>query len=258
MRILIVNDDGPRSEALHALVNALKEEHELMVVVPREEHSGAAHSVTFFAPLIAEKIRLENLPCPVWMINGTPADCTIWGHDRYMNKGKEPDLVISGINRGYNTADSIYCSGTVGAAIEGYLHGISSIAVSSAYENNDYEATAKLFLHLLPHLISLNRGRCFLYNINIPALPGAAIKGIRKATISRSWQVPRLEKRTNPVGQTYYWQTSFPSYSETYEDGSDRWAVENGYVAVTPLRLDILDHEVYDQLPDLNHLLSTE
>lgn len=256
MRILVVNDDGPRSEGLHALINVLKDEHKLTVVIPREEHSGTAHSISFFTPLIAEEITLEDFDRKVWMINGTPSDCTIWGHDRFINEGKEPDLIISGINKGFNIAESVYCSGTVGAAMEGYLHGIPAIAVSGSFVDYDYNIAAGIFRRMLEPLLASHPRQRFFYNINFPAVEEADIKGTMMTSIAQTRPIPRLEKRTNPLGQTYYWQTAFMNGLESKpEEGTDLWAVNNGYISITPLKVDMLDRETFASPPDFTNIL---
>lgn len=249
MKILIVNDDGFRGKGLHALIRALKDDHELTVVVPEYEQSGKSHSITFLDPLYLDKIYLPEAEHEVYIVKGTPADCVVMGVDQLL--GGAPDILLSGINRGYNIASCLPYSGTVSAAYEGACRNIPSIALSAGFIDADFDLVANMFKRMLPAILEAEKGNPFFYNINFPEVSLEELKGIRKTTIAREPVWDCLEKREDPFGRPYYWH----SYDEIHEDtmpaddpGSDLEAIHQGYISVTPLKLDYLDREKLEHM----------
>ncbi|MBQ1252290.1 MAG: 5'/3'-nucleotidase SurE, partial [Firmicutes bacterium] len=242
MKILIVNDDGFRGKGLHALIRALKDDHDLTVVVPETEQSGKSHGITFLEPLLVTEIYLHEADFKVYAVKGTPADCVVMGIDQIL--GEKPDLILSGINQGYNIASCLPYSGTVSAAYEGACRGIDSIALSAAFVGADFDLVARMFKAMLPTILKEEKGQHFFYNINFPDVTLEELKGIRKTTIASEPIMDCLEKRQDPFGREYYWH----SYDEVHNDtmpvddpGSDLEAIHQGYISVTPLKLDYLD-----------------
>lgn len=253
MKILIVNDDGFRGKGLHALIRALKNDYELTVVVPEYEQSGKSHSITFLDPLYLDKIHLSETDSDVYIVKGTPADCVVMGIDQVM--GCAPDLLISGINKGYNIASCLPYSGTVSAAYEGACRNIPSIALSAGYLDADFDLCADMFRIMLPEILKEEKGEPFFYNINFPEVALEDLKGIRKTTVAREPIYDCLEKRADPFGREYYWH----SYDEVHNDtmpvddpGSDLEAIHQGYISVTPLKLDYLDREKFENMMPFN------
>lgn len=249
MKILIVNDDGYRGKGLHALIRALKDDHDVTVVVPESEQSGKSHGITFLEPLVMEKVYLHEADYAVYAVKGTPADCVVMGIDQVM--GEKPDLLLSGINKGFNIASCLPYSGTVSAAYEGACRGIPSIALSAGFMQADFDLAAKMFKVMLPTIMKEEKGQPFFYNINFPEVSLEELKGIRKTTVAKEPILDCLEKRKDPFGREYYWH----SYDEVHDDtmpeddpGSDLEAIHQGYISVTPLKLEYLDREKYENM----------
>lgn len=248
MHILIVNDDGFRGKGLHALIRALKEEHDLTVVVPDSEQSGKSHSMSFLDPVYLDHFYVPEADHEVYTVKGTPGDCVIMALSQIMDH--PPDLMISGINNGFNAGAAIVYSGTVSAAYEGANRGIPTFALSAEYANDDFDLTAKMFLKMLPAIIKEEKGKPFFYNINFPSVSPAELKGIRKTTIATGQITECMEKRTDPFFRDYYWHAYDSKNGDTFvpDPGSDMEALKEGCISVTPLKLDYLDREKLDQM----------
>ncbi|MDO4541830.1 MAG: 5'/3'-nucleotidase SurE, partial [Bacillota bacterium] len=161
MNILIVNDDGYRGPGLHALINVLKPYHTLTVAVPAREKSGTSSSVTFLTPLQAEKMYLPQVDHNIWVIDGTPADCTVLALDQLVES--RPDIIVSGINNGANVADSIIYSGTIAAALQGAFQGLPTFALSTDFNCRDFNVSAEIFKEIMPQIIKKEGDNSFLY-----------------------------------------------------------------------------------------------
>jgi 5'-nucleotidase len=233
VRILVTNDDGYRSEGIHALAAALRELGDVTIVAPVQEASAIGHALTLRRPL-----RLEPIEDGVFAVDGTPTDCVNIAVTQVF-KGL-PDLVVSGINKGWNLGDDVTYSGTVAGALEGALLGIPSISVSLRQTRDVYDftfaaraaaATAEAILHQpLPP-------RTFL-NINVPK---GRPKGYRVTVQARRNHVTSVAERHDPKGRAYYWIEEGQNDWEPH-DRSDYQAVRDGYVSVTPLHPDLTAH----------------
>ena len=254
MKILIVNDDGYRGIGTHALIRALRKDHELTGAVPSRERSGNSNCITFLTPLTVEKIHLNSLDFDVWTVDGTPADCAVMALDQLCEE--PPDVVISGINNGYNIADGVIYSGTVAAALQGAMKGIPTFALSANHSYAWFDDAASLFADLLPKFMEKEKGNHFFYNINFPDVPVNEIKGICKATISQGRMVNHLEQRVSPYGRPYYWHAYDldTEYDLCKEEGSDGYATKNGYISITPLRVDYLDRDAFETMYDYDNV----
>lgn len=252
MNILVVNDDGFYSEGLRALVQELKGEHKLTIVVPNLQQSGKSHSLTFLSPMRADYQEVPFLEHPAWIADGTPADCAKLALEYLMVD--KPDLILSGINLGYNVSNDVIYSGTVSAAYEGFVRGFPTIALSSGAikeEGCDYVEAAKTFGKLLPHL--MEKG-CYFYNINIPGLPGRELKGVMKTWVGERHFRENIICRVDPYGRNYFWNFCDTEDQEPLY-GSDLWAISNNYVSITPLKPEYFDREVFNGMPDYSFLL---
>jgi 5'-nucleotidase len=233
MRILVTNDDGYRSEGITALARELESLGDVTIVAPVEERSAVGHALT-----LRHVLRLESVGDRAFAVDGTPTDCVNVAVAQVF-RGL-PDLVVSGINRGWNLGDDVTYSGTVAGALEGALLGIPSIAVSLRQTRGDYDFThaaraaaetaQKLVRHPLP-------GRTFL-NINVPkGLP----KGYRVTVQAKRNHVTSVAERHDPKGRPYYWIEEGQNEWEPH-DRSDYQAVRDGYVSITPLHPDLTAH----------------
>ncbi len=244
MRILLSNDDGinaPGFAVLEEIAAAISDD--IWVVAPAEEQSGAGHSLTLTRPL-----RLRQLGDKRYAVNGTPTDAVMMGLNHVM-KECHPDLLLSGVNRGANLAEDVTYSGTVSAAVEGALAGVPSIALSQSYaveamgDEVPFSAALAWGEKVLRPLLDYGFPSRTLININFPALPADQVKGVRTVTQGmRDYGRLQIIENKDPRGFPYYWFGLGPMVG-TAEHSTDLEAIEDGYVAVTPLHLDMTHHE---------------
>lgn len=241
MKILISNDDGFRADGIVALYTALKGIADVEVVAPEHNNSAKSNALTLHTPLYVN--RADN---GFRYVNGTPADCVHIALTGLL--GYRPDLVISGINNGANMGDDTLYSGTVGAAMEGYLFGIPAIAFSQTEKGWAHlDAAARKARELVERLTdsSGHLGQApapWLLNVNIPNLPAEQIKAVRVARLGRRHAAERVITQTSPRGETMYWIGSAGPAKDEGE-GTDFHAAAQGHVTVTPLQVDLSDHE---------------
>jgi 5'-nucleotidase len=233
-RILVTNDDGYRSEGIRALADALKVLGEVTIVAPMNEASAIGHALTLRHPL-----RLEHFGENVYAVDGTPTDCVNVAISQVL-RGL-PDMVISGINKGWNLGDDVTYSGTVSGALEGALLGIPAIAVSLRATRGKYDfgpsarAAAGLADELLRNPLP---PRVFL-NLNVPK---GEPKGFRVTVQAKRNHVTSVGERHDPKGRPYYWIEEGQDEWEPH-DRSDYQAVRDGYASVTPLHPDLTAHQ---------------
>lgn len=241
-RILVTNDDGGRSEGIHALAAALRPLGDVVIVAPHVEASAIGHALTLRRPL-----RIDHIEPDVYEVDGTPTDCVNIGVANIL-KGR-PDLIVSGINKGYNLGDDVTYSGTVSGALEGALLGIPSIAVSLERTSGTYDfepaaaAAATVAAYVMrgaivpPTFLSLN-------------VPTGRPKGLRFTMQAKRNHVTIVDERCDPRGKAYYWIEEGENNWEPH-DRSDFQAVRDGYVSVTPLQPDLTDYAALSNLDGL-------
>jgi 5'-nucleotidase len=241
MKILISNDDGYQAPGIVALYEALREVADVDVVAPEHNNSAKSNALTLHSPLY-----VHTAPNGFRYVNGTPADCVHIALTGLL--GYRPDLVVSGINNGANMGDDTIYSGTVGAAMEGYLFGIPAIAFSQTEKGWAHlDAAARKARELVERLTdsSGHLGQApapWLLNVNIPNLPAEQIKAVRVARLGRRHAAERVITQTSPRGETMYWIGSAGPAKDEGE-GTDFHAAAQGHVTVTPLQVDLSDHE---------------
>lgn len=231
MRILIANDDGVYSPGIAALAEAASRLGDVRIVAPDVEMSSAGHSITASRPLSYKRTTLGRFEA--YRVNGTPADCVALGAYNW----DRVDVVLSGINLGPNLGNGMWHSGTIAAARQAALLGMRGIALSAP------AADEPKFESLMPCLEEVLRLLLFecpliLVNVNFPDGPPHGIRWTRQSV--RHYD-GRVVPAKDPMGRPLYWFTVTPI--EETEEGTDRWAVERGYVSMTPLRLDITDEK---------------
>ncbi len=238
MRILLSNDDGYRAEGLQALHAALSAIADVEVVAPEHNNSAKSNALTLNAPLY-----VHEAGAGVRYVNGTPADCVHIGLTGLL--GYRPDLVVSGINNGANMGDDTLYSGTVGAAMEGYLFGIPSMAFSLVDKGwRHIDDAARKACDLVQHLQqqSLLGTRPWLLNVNIPNVPYAQMEGIKMCRLGRRHAAEPVITQISPRGETMYWiGNAGPAMDDA--EGTDFHATRHGHVAVTPLKVDLTEHD---------------
>jgi 5'-nucleotidase len=252
MRILLTNDDGVNATGLRLLETIARLfSDDVWVVAPSEEQSGAGHSLTLTVP-----IRLRKLGERRFCVTGTPTDAVMMGLAHILAEGR-PDLILSGVNRGANLGEDVTYSGTVSAAMEGALAGIPSIALSQNYAREGmgdtvpFAAAEAWAERVLRPLLGAPMAPHTLVNVNFPALPPDEVKGIRVVRQGiRDYGRLRIDKRTDPRGYDYFWFGLRP-VPHTPGHVTDLEAIADGYVAVTPLHLDLTHEASLAQLGSL-------
>ncbi len=237
MRILISNDDGILAPGLKALERiAHKLTKDVWVVAPETEQSAASHSLTLHRPLSLRRISARR-----WAVNGTPTDSVYLALHKVM-AGKRPDLVLSGVNRGGNIGEDVTYSGTIAAAMEATLLGVPSIALSQVHEEGGrvrWKTAEHWGVKTVRALIKQGWPKNVLINVNFPDLPAAQVRGIRASKQGEHEVGDAYEERIDPRGRTYYW-IGQDEFGEVHgARGTDLRAVDDGYVAITPLHLDL-------------------
>ncbi|HLT06427.1 MAG TPA: 5'/3'-nucleotidase SurE [Cyclobacteriaceae bacterium] len=240
MKILISNDDGIYSPGILALAEVAAAFGEVRIVAPDVEQSSMGHAVTASRPLSYRKTKIKDFEA--FRVNGTPADCVSLGCFHW----DKVDLVLSGINLGTNLGNSMWHSGTLAAAKQAALLGIKGVAFStpSSKEEIDFEPI-KPFIHMVLEFL-IKEDAPALVNVNLPPQP----KGIRWARQSVRHYDGLVKPSHDPMGREHYWFTVVP-IEETEED-TDRWAMENDMVSLTPLRLDLTDDEELERMLSMN------
>ena len=251
MRILLTNDDGINARGLDLLETIAQSfSDDIWVVAPTEEQSCAGHSLTLTQP-----VRLRRHDNRRFSVTGTPTDAVMLALAHIM-KDSPPDLILSGINRGANLAEDVTYSGTVSAAMEGALAGVPSIALSQSYSREGmgdtvpFAAAEAWTERVLRPLIDFEPAPGTLINVNFPALAPEKINGIRICRQGiRDYGRLRIVERTDPRGYNYYWFGLGPMV-QTPSHSTDLEAMDDGYVAVTPLHLDLTHDPSLDILRD--------
>jgi 5'-nucleotidase len=245
LNILVSNDDGIDAPGIFALVQELKKIGDVIVVAPDKQQSAVGHAITMNFPLLAKEVR-KNGVFFGYAVEGTPADCVKLAVRALLKK--KPDLVISGVNHGANTAISIIYSGTVSAATEGTILGIPSIAVSlTTYGPPDFKYAAKFARKLAQLVIKKGLPEGTLLNVNVPPLPEQEIKGVVVTRQGRAVWNDTFDVRRDPANKEYYWLTGA---LENRDEGLgfDQSAILSNYVSVTPIHYDLTDYTLLEAM----------
>ncbi|RTZ66293.1 MAG: 5'/3'-nucleotidase SurE [Aquificaceae bacterium] len=239
MKILLSNDDGFIATGLNALHRCLSEQYEVMAVAPDRDRSAASNSLTLDSPL-----RITERGQNFYSVNGTPTDCVHLALTGLYDNA--PDIVISGINAGENMGDDVIYSGTVAAAMEGRNLGLPAIAVSLASFQPQYFATAvEAVVVLLRQLSDFGEKSDTILNVNVPDVPWGEIKGFQATRLGKRHKAESVIKDKDPRGNDIYW-VGPPGKQQEAGEGTDFYAVEHGYISVTPLHIDLTRHQAID------------
>jgi len=243
MRLLVTNDDGILAAGIECLVKAAEPLGDVSVVAPDREQSATSHSLTLHHPVRPVR-RGERR----WQVDGTPTDCVMLAVEALLSE--RPDFVLSGINHGQNMGEDVLYSGTVAAAMEGLALGIPSIAISFAAAG-DIRADAEHLSQLIPVLTPLLKHltalptfpRDTLFNVNLPPVSAAEVRGVRLTRLGRRVYSQSVAPMKDPWGRQIYW-IGGGEISWTGEPDSDFRAIEERYISVTPLHLDLTHFDV--------------
>lgn len=232
MRILVANDDGIYSPGLRALATAARQFGDVRIVAPDVEQSSMGHAITHSRPITARRTPIGAFDA--WRVNGTPADCVALGTHLW----ERVDVVLSGVNLGYNLGNSAWHSGTLAAARQAALLGLRGIAFSTPTRGSEPDfAALEPWIAKVLDLLLPEKELC-LVNVNLPPEP----TGLCWARQSVRHYDGHVEPTQDPYGRKLYWLSV--KALEEVEEGTDRWAVRRGMVAMTPLRLDLTDGEM--------------
>ena len=251
MRILLTNDDGYHAQGL-AVLEALARcfSDDITIVAPAEEQSGKGRSLTLNAP-----VRVQKFADKRYAITGTPTDAVMFALAKVMKDAK-PDLILSGVNRGANLGEDVFYSGTIGAAMEGALAGIRSIALSQRYGDEapghdvTFECAEAWGERVLTPLIATPVDPRIVVNVNFPPIRPDAVKGVRVVDQGlRNYGRVKVIERNDPRGFPYYWM-GLGRVPHTPVADTDLEAIELGYVTVTPLQMDLTHRESRAMLED--------
>lgn len=247
--ILLTNDDGLYAAGLRTLLDIMEDFGKVVLVSTLESMSGMSQAMTVKTPLRV-KLLEETDKRRVYACNGTPTDSIKIAVNQLVEK--KPDWVVSGINHGANASVSVLYSGTMAAALEGCLYGITSVGFSlnSFSKTADFIPCKKFIKIIMEQFVNepLPSGICL--NVNIPAIPENEIKGIKICRQAKGNWKEEFEKRKDPMGKTYYWLTGMFNNHEPDATDTDEWALVSGYVSVVPVSVDMTAYRYIDILKD--------
>jgi 5'-nucleotidase len=264
MRILVTNDDGVDAPGLLALKCALDAVGETLVVAPEHNWSAAGHRKTMHKPLRLAPVRLDD-GTSAYAASGGPSDCVALVMLGALKV--KPDLVVSGINPNPNLGQDMTYSGTVTAAMEGVISRVPSFAVSTDLREarqrslaEPFAVAAELAAHVARKIMAEGLPPGVLLNVNVPGLARADIQGVQVTRMCRRIYRDELVERADPRGKPYYWIGGEEPTAEP-DEGTDFWALEHGFVSVTPLHLDLTAYQSIDlvqrwglQVPNPQHV----
>jgi 5'-nucleotidase len=247
LHVLISNDDGIAAPGIHALVKEIRKIAKVTVVAPDRQQSAVGHAITMNYPLRAIPYERDG-EFFGYAVDGTPADAVKLGV-RYLLK-ERPDLVVSGINHGSNTAINILYSGTVSAATEGTVLGIPSIAVSlTTYDEADFTYAAKFSARLAAVVLERGLPAGTLLNVNVPAVSPERIAGVRITRQGKSTWEDTFDVRRDPANREYFWLTGRMVTTDT-DPSTDQIAVKENYISISPIRYDLTDEAMVEAMKE--------
>ncbi|MEO1888408.1 MAG: 5'/3'-nucleotidase SurE [Cycloclasticus sp.] len=243
MHILISNDDGYLAPGLSVLAETLSSLADITVVAPDRNRSAASNSLTLQMPL-----RVQKMQNGFFSVDGTPTDCVHLAITGMLED--EPDIVFSGINNGENMGDDVLYSGTVAAATEGRFLGLPSIAMSmTASQPKHYETGGYVAARLFNQLMASSLPSDTILNVNVPDVPVSELKGFKATRLGQRHRSEPVIEARDPRNQKIYW-VGPPGAHQDAGEGTDFHAIENGYVSITPLQIDLTNHKRLEGLSD--------
>jgi 5'-nucleotidase len=239
MHLMLSNDDGIDAAGLHALrraVASVRPDWKISVVAPDREQSASSHALTLTRPL-----RIEERGERAWAVTGTPTDCVLIGYESIL-AGDPPDAVLSGINHGPNLGEDVHYSGTVAAAFEGRLLGRPAVALSLGSRELHFAAAEHFVREYLVRWLEQGMPANTLLNINIPSGSPEDVKGIRPCRLGSRRYTDVVVRKEDPRGREYFWIAG-EHHAVSGEPDTDLALVADGWISVTPLLVDVTDHE---------------
>lgn len=246
MKLLLTNDDGINAKGLYALAKELEKDHEIVIVAPDNQRSACGHSITISEPLFVKEVKINGIKSKAYSISGTPADCVRVGIDKLAD-GKI-DMVLSGINKGFNLGTDVIYSGTVSAAIEAAIYKIPSMAVSTDVNDDveKYAVSAEYASQILKSIKDSYTKDDVVINVNVPLIPKENIKGIKVCNIgSRTYDNYFIEEIDENNDRKFYLRGKLNDFD--YEN-TDIYYIKRDYVTVTPLHYDLTNFKILDEV----------
>jgi 5'-nucleotidase len=244
MRVLVSNDDGFDSPGIRALAEGLRAAgHEVTVVAPDRDRSGASNSLTLDQP-----IRTKSLGGGVWCVAGTPTDCVHLALTGLLEQ--EPDIVVSGINNTANLGDDVIYSGTVAAAMEGRFLGLPALAMSLAtcdHVGRHYETAARAAVEITARLLVDPLPADTILNVNVPDRPWAELRGFEVTRLGNRHRSEKCIAQQDPRGRPIYW-IGPAGQEQDAGPGTDFHAVRNGYISITPIHVDLTRYQALEKV----------
>ncbi len=243
MKILVSNDDGHQAQGILSLVKTLEKFATITVVAPDRNRSGASNSLTLESPL-----RIKQASNGFYYVNGTPTDCVHLAITGFLEK--QPDIIVSGINAGANLGDDVIYSGTVAAAMEGRFLGLPALAVSLASFNPQHYQTAARVVEMLLNRLQNDKLPLpvdTILNINVPDCPWEELKGIQATRLGSRHLAEPAVKSTDQHGRPIYWIGPAGTEQDAGQ-GTDFYAINQGFVSITPLHVDLTRHSALENL----------
>ncbi len=249
LTILVTNDDGINAPGIRFLVDFIADYGEVYVCAPDSPQSGMGHAVTINSTLHVDEVNLESRAIKEWSCSGTPADCVKLAMDQLLPK--KPDICVSGVNHGSNSSINILYSGTMSAAVEAGINGVTSFGISllDFSYNADFEACRVQLKKLMDDLLQKELPKAAVFNINIPAVSQEKLKGYKYCRQANAVWEEEFIKREDPRGRTYYWLTG---KFVNYDDGkdTDEYFLEKNYISVVPIQFDLTNYPLLKKLED--------
>lgn len=248
--ILITNDDGIYAPGIRFLIETIRPLGDVLVVAPDKPQSAMGHAVTIQSPLRLYK-HAETPGYREYSCNGTPADCIKLG-EKVILRGK-PDLIVSGINHGSNASINILYSGTMAAVIEGAMENVPSIGFSlnDYLPSADFSHCGKVIISVASKVLQQGLPDGICLNVNIPALKGSPVKGIKVTKQAKAYWDESFDERKDPHTRDYYWlKGEFVNLDEG--EDNDHWALNNNYVSIVPVQIDLTAHHMIEEIKNWN------
>ena len=244
MRILVSNDDGVDAPGIHALAEGLRAAgHEVLVVAPDRDRSGASNSLTLDAP-----VRVVQLDAATWRVHGTPTDCVHVAITGMLEH--EPDIVVSGINNTANLGDDVIYSGTVAAAMEGRFLGLPAIAMSLNsvdHAPKHYDTAARAAVALVARLATDPLPADTILNVNVPDLPWEQVRGFEVGRLGNRHRAEPCVRQDDPRGRSWWW-IGPAGPEDDAGPGTDFHAVRSGHISITPIHVDLTRYQALEQV----------
>ncbi len=245
--ILVTNDDGITAKGIRTLINIASQIGDVVVVAPDKPQSAMGHAITINDTLYVKEFKMHEYDHKEYTTSGTPVDCVKMASHEILDR--KPDLCISGINHGSNSAINVIYSGTMSAAMEAGIEGIPAIGFSLCdYDADaDFEPSRPYVETIIKQVLTHGMAKGVILNVNIPKAKKEDLKGIKICRQANAYWVEEFDKRTNPYGKDYYWLTGEFVNDDKGED-TDEWALANNYISIVPTQFDLTAHHYIKEL----------